>query len=279
MYWEDGMEQLKSLTNRYAADHRCVVAWQTLNPTWDVRVLDKESVSIDMAPLFFGAVHNETMARKMKARMRADLLRVELLSRYGGVWADTSTCPLIGLDSFLTEWIGTDRNGFYAPILTLEAMPRHVFTRVRGSDLPENVTACHHGGKYGGWSRTHGTWFLASRNPHNPLLEEWLKIYHDHLVNEPKPTEPYFLCHCSLTQARRRNSTVDDIWTNTVKRWERLEENGWAKRPCIDKGKHAKKYQDVAWYRDHCALLKKSRQTRVRDYLLSRQYMEDIVQQ
>ena len=69
-------------------------------------------------------------------------------------------------------------------------------------------------GKAGAPFRTSSNWFLASTNPHNPLVDEWLAVYVNHLLTLPDPTTPYFLAHCALTQARMNNQTVDNIWAS-----------------------------------------------------------------
>ena len=59
---------------------------------------------------------------------------------------------------------------------------------------------------------------MASTNPHNSLVDEWLEIYVNHLLTLPDPTTPYFLVHCALTQARVKNETVENIWAATMRR-------------------------------------------------------------
>ena len=78
-------------------------------------------------------------------------------------------------------------------------------------------------GKAGAPFRTSSNWFLASTNPHNPLVDEWLVVYVNHLLTLPDLTMPYFLAHCALTQARMNNQTVDNIWASTMSRTKEAE--------------------------------------------------------
>ena len=121
------LEHLQSLSsdhsNKYSHDARCVEAWLKLNPNWDVRVLDKKAVNAELAPMFFSLMHNETASRRIPPRLQADLLRLELLSRYGGACSDTSCCPFMALDSFIAKWVGNP-GGFFAPSLISYSMTR-----------------------------------------------------------------------------------------------------------------------------------------------------------
>lgn len=271
MYWVKGLEHLRSLssdsTNKYALDARCVEAWIKLNPNWDVRILDQETVNAELAPMFFSLMHNETAARRIPPRLQADLLRVELLSRYGGVWTDTSVCPFIPLDSFIPKWIGNP-DGFFAPRLEL-SLSKSIQS---AQDFPSNVTSCHDfkdTPKIATGFRAMSTWFLASASPHNPLVDEWLKVFHGHLLNSPDPRGPYYLSHCSLTQAIVREPAVESVWANTISYWKRSK----MENPCFDVGGGKR---TIASYWKDCAFVKKQVSTNLQDYVLSPVYMDDI---
>ena len=118
MYWDKGFEHLESLshepTNKYAVDFYCVKAMYDLNPTWDIRFLNERSAEL-LAPIYTSLLKNESLYSQMTPTMKGDTLRLELLSRYGGVYADTSICPREPLDNFIPEWLGTEeKDGFWA---------------------------------------------------------------------------------------------------------------------------------------------------------------------
>jgi hypothetical protein len=89
MYWDRGLEHLKSLSsnpkNKYAADFSCVKAMIKLNPTWNVMVLNEDNAK-EYAPIFSSVVNNKTLYPKLGPTTKGDLLRLELLSRWGGVY-------------------------------------------------------------------------------------------------------------------------------------------------------------------------------------------------
>lgn len=127
MYWHDGEAAAPSLA-RY-----CISSWRIHNPDWEVRVLDSSTTSdyVDIDYLPAGT----------RLQLVADALRLELLDRYGGVWADVSCLCTGPLDDWLVDRLG---RGFFA------------FERP-GPDRPLS------------------NWFLASQ-PGNPLVASWVEM-------------------------------------------------------------------------------------------------------
>lgn len=98
IYWGQGEAQAPELVRR------CIASWREQNPGWEIRVLDATSAAelVDLSDIAPG----------LAFRLKSDALRLRLLARYGGVWADaTSYChrplddwmPLLGgLTGFFT---------------------------------------------------------------------------------------------------------------------------------------------------------------------------------
>lgn len=91
-------------TYRYV--YKCFTYWQRLNPGHDVRLLDDDSAAA-LSPAY-----SALKRRRLPVQLLADVLRLELLSLFGGVWVDTTTCPTKPLDDFLTPLVSA--NGFFA---------------------------------------------------------------------------------------------------------------------------------------------------------------------
>ena len=87
-FWDKGAE------NAHHIVKKCINNWQKLNPTWKINILndnnyldyiDKNEISgINFKDLF--------------PQKKADLIRIILISKYGGVWLDGSTILLEPLD-------------------------------------------------------------------------------------------------------------------------------------------------------------------------------------
>lgn len=138
MFWEQGVEAAPEIVRE------CLAAWPRVNPGWEVRVLDGAAAR-RAAPRFAKLAKRCPLAIPA---MRADLLRLELLVRYGGVWADATTLPRRPLDEWLHDWLRP--SGFFCF--------RHSMERI---------------GQNG---RLAPNWFLASV-PKNPLAVDWFNEY------------------------------------------------------------------------------------------------------
>ena len=138
MFWEQGVETAPEIVRE------CIAAWPRMNPGWEVRVLDGAAAR-RAAPRFAKLAKRCPLATPT---VRSDLLRLELLARYGGVWADATTLPRRPLDEWLHDWLRP--SGFFCF--------RHSMERV---------------GQNG---RLAPSWFLASM-PKNPLTVAWFNDF------------------------------------------------------------------------------------------------------
>lgn len=285
MYWEQGLQHLKSIGNssKYATDFQCIEAMISLNPSWNIRLLDKASILDDgnLAPIYSSIVSNDKLVfdngkARISRPLASDLLRVELLSRYGGVWTDTSVCPFMELDGFVPNLVGQDRNGLYAPFV---GTGLHHASRDELFSSSYDLANCHlkRNSTYNAAnSRSLETFFMAANTPHNPLIDEWLNVLHTHLLDLSLKSFPYFLAHCSLTQARMKSNVAEEVFTSNVGRMKRSqrkyrEDNFFPM--CFDAQSDDK---DIDWYLGHCAALKKQKTDSVRSFILSSRYFEHL---
>ena len=145
MLWHAGEAQAPPLV---AA---CIASWRRLNPGWEVRVLDADSaaalVDLSHMPPDAGLSHH------------ADMLRVELLARKGGVWADATCLCARPLDDWLPARMGAGVFAFTNP-------------------APDRPAA---------------SWFLAAR-PGAPLMVAWARAARDCWTIRGR-TDHYFVLH------------------------------------------------------------------------------------
>ncbi|KAL7477626.1 hypothetical protein ACHAW6_003425 [Cyclotella cf. meneghiniana] len=269
MYWLQGIEHLMSLgnqTGKYQLDSTCVQGMQRLHrpskSKWVIKLLDNNNVA-DYAPKFYSMIKNQSLPY-IQNRLWSDLLRLELLSLYGGIWADTSVCPFVPFDQFIAKYLGTEKDSFYAP----DVHPSMSY--IVGNSLPKDVSTCHLSKNDAIKYRTASTWFMAVSNPHNTLIEEWMRILVHHLTTLPDPNQPYYLSHCSLTQARMYNSTVDNIWRSTLRfKWNTLRKGG-RDDICFDSG-----LLTLDEMKKSCALVKKPNSPNITSFILG-DYLKDL---
>lgn len=193
---------------------RCIESWIKQNPTWEVIIL--ESSNIDKYVTL--DIPEETLANLPLAH-QSDLIRLLLLSKYGGVWCDATTLCNIPLDMWIDEYTesqffmfekpGADRlisNWFIAsqknsPIclklynelksywmknnFTPPNIPQRILNRVLSKILNRS-------------DKTTKYWF-------NPVVTEFLKIY------------PYFVFHYLFERLISVDIESKTIWHSTKK--------------------------------------------------------------
>ncbi|MHC3994933.1 capsular polysaccharide synthesis protein [Thiomicrolovo sp. ZZH C-3] len=134
MYWEQGFE------DAHVVVKNCVRSWQKYNSNWDLRLLDKmnfsEYVCLDLP---------EEKISTLSLAQKSDLIRLKLLEKYGGVWADATTYCFKPLDEWIEE---ASVSGFFA------------------FDRP-------------GPGRLLASWFLISEK-HNILVVQWCQLLTDY---------------------------------------------------------------------------------------------------
>jgi hypothetical protein len=157
----------------------CLASWISLNPTWEVRALTNETLSayIDVEAEFPGI-----RGKWVPPQSFSNLLRLALLERYGGVWADATVWCAQPLDSWLPE---VTPDGFFA-----FANP--------------------------GTDRMISTWFLAAR-PEHPAILQWRETCNDYWIGR-NAWDQYFWTHAMFARAYGHGGALAATWDATPKR-------------------------------------------------------------
>lgn len=87
LFWDAGYEAAPELCRA------CIDSWREHNPGWQVEVLDSNSIA--------DILDRAQFPDEMKPAAFADMLRVHLLARHGGVWADATVLCTRPLDDWL----------------------------------------------------------------------------------------------------------------------------------------------------------------------------------
>lgn len=101
LYWDTGEATAPPVVTA------CIDSWRRLNPGWEVTVLDGDSL----------AARDDIPGKpaEMTVQAYSDLVRLRLLRRYGGVWADATVMCLEPLDHWLPPLAA---GGFFAYLWT-----------------------------------------------------------------------------------------------------------------------------------------------------------------
>ena len=248
LYWDQGMDHLKEIgegrdpkNNKYKTNYACVQAWKILHPAWDVRVLNKTEAK-RIAPKYAHLI-DESNVPICPVKL-SDLLRLEVLTRYGGVYVDTSSCPMRPLDDYIEKLVGDQ--GFYSPMLGLSGwLERSKLKQFVGCDLIASAKGNpssnekHEKHDLASKSRSLSTWFIAAR-PHHILIRKWMWAFYKLLTDLDKSEcankchfsaleesicvcrcIAYFVPHCSFTLQRWYDAQVEAEWIKFRRRVRR----------------------------------------------------------
>ena len=89
-YWEGHQPQIVKT---------CLASWSTFAPDWEITVIDKDTV-------FQYDIDTPSTFEQLGPTARSDVIRLSLLSKYGGLWMDASVLLLHDLDWVLERCDG-----------------------------------------------------------------------------------------------------------------------------------------------------------------------------
>lgn len=172
MLWLQGWPQAPEIVQA------CLRTWRFHNPDYEIRALTRESVGehLDAAAVF------ELAAKKsMSAAALSDVIRLELLTRHGGVWADSTTYCLRPL----SEWLPARMtSGFFA------------FARP-------------------GPDRMLSNWFLAAQ-AESPLVSVWRDFAYAYWAARDR-AGAYYWCHHQFAAGYAADEQFRATWDHTPK--------------------------------------------------------------
>ena len=107
LFWDQGWDQAPELVQH------CARSWENWNPDYNVCKITRKDL-IEQLPEYFsisGRLKNILLHRNITIQALSDILRIRLLNRYGGIWADSTTLCRKPLSNWLPEKM---QNGFFA---------------------------------------------------------------------------------------------------------------------------------------------------------------------
>jgi len=161
-------------------NYNCINQWREINSEYQHILLTNENID-DYIPEYNSILSQTNFQRSFAAK--SDLVRILILCKYGGTWADASVFPLRKLDSILdTTCKDYDFFGFKfkSPILD----------SARGS-------------------RIIASWFLTS-SPNHPIVEKWKEDYTKRFIENENYR--YYEFHDAFTTlAQSNNPCINEL--------------------------------------------------------------------
>jgi hypothetical protein len=156
----------------------CGASWRQHNPDWAIHCLSRDTLGAWLEP---SPGLEAILAKNLPMEALSDVLRIELLSRFGGVWVDSTVYCLRPLDGWIHH-----------------AMPRGFFAFNRPT--PDRMLS---------------TWFLAAeRGSH--VIDAWRQKTFAYW-KERQERDHYFWFHSLFEQVYASDVEFRAIWDATPK--------------------------------------------------------------
>jgi FkbM family methyltransferase len=173
MLWLQGWHEAPEIVRA------CRRSWEALNPGWIVAPLSERRLL--SGPLCGSEFIEAVSGKGLQPEALSDCIRIELLKRYGGVWADATTYCLKPLEDWLPENMQADFFAFANP----------------------------------GPDRMISSWFLVA-TMRSRIVSIWSEAV-ERYWSERTERDQYFWFHSLFTDCYRNNEEFQALWDRTRK--------------------------------------------------------------
>jgi len=198
MFWDQGDVQ----NTTPPLNKMCFEKWPALNPTWNYHLVTGNHGSSAEVSLTSNAEVSLTnlvphltdlfQANPRTVQQRSDMLRLEIMAEYGGVWVDGSLLPILGLDTFAKHLVA--QSGFFVFTYPNTEDP---FFHYNASNDPSDT-----------WI---SSWFMVSK-PQNPLVVAWRDAFKKKWM-DPGHNFTYFEVHETFkAMILEKDPHVIEVW-------------------------------------------------------------------
>jgi hypothetical protein len=180
----------------------CVDSWVKHNAEWDVIVLDAKSV---MNYIGDEDLHSNIDLSSLSLAHQADIYRLLLLRKYGGVWADATTYCMLPLDSWLGQYTETGFFAFSNPGPDRLISNWFLWSEQSGYQICKLIEDVE---EY---------WVSSRRNRFryytiDRILNIYPRIWFSKFVKDKLRKMPYFWFHYLFSERYRKDSDFRELW-------------------------------------------------------------------
>jgi len=208
IYWHQGMPGAPFVVRK------CVDSWIEQNPAWDVVVLDRRNLGGHLALDF-----PEGRFAKLPLEKQSNLIRLQLLSDHGGVWADATSLCMSPLDTWIDAHIASGFFAFSNPGPD-RIMANWFLASEKGNPLVARLRDRYAAFFMEHDFRTDGWFGRKVRKRLKKLLnrsEKTTKYWFSPLVTKVLRVYPYYVFHYLFERLISEDPASQRIWNETRK--------------------------------------------------------------
>ncbi len=208
IYWQQGEDNAPEIVKR------CVASWRIRNPGWSIRVLDAGSVQgpAGLSQEWF------TGRTDISLQFLSDMIRVALLSRHGGVWADASVFCSQPLDDWLPQRMPS---GFFAfaGIRRGRMIGSPFMAAEQGNIIPSRLLSklleMFQDRRFTGNGTWYGRILRTALKPPLEITPNTTRIWFSQMFTDVLKLYPYFTLHYMFNKLALEDPEFADIWSKT----------------------------------------------------------------
>jgi len=210
--WLQGLDQAPDVIKK------CYASWEKHNADWEIVLLDKHNLEEHIRIQEIVGKNREYISRQALA----DVARINLLARYGGVWVDSTCFCCMPLDEWLNKY--TD-SGFFAFDRPRKNKPLSSWFMASSANCYLTSRFCKEVNTY--WSRncfSNQKLFLKLENKRvvKLLLGKALdrkpslaRLWFSFVVSKILKVYPYHWFHYLFAEVLRKDKLCRKVWSET----------------------------------------------------------------
>jgi len=196
---------LQGLVDAPLVVRKCYSSWLRHNPGWEVIFLDENNIG-DFIPLPDISVTQQALS---------DILRINLLARYGGVWVDATVFCTKPLDEWLYQHMAS---GFFA--FERPGPDRMISSWFIATEKYNYITQTYNNKVESYWSQNPG--LVSIENSRWKFLQKYLdkrgpQVWFSSFVTKVLKVYPYFWFHYLFENIYLKDKEFQHLWDTTPK--------------------------------------------------------------
>lgn len=206
--WFQGLDNAPFLVRK------CIDSWLELNVGWEIVILTDENLSDYIVPDLPAEVYRELPATK-----QSNLIRLQLLAKYGGVWADATTMCMAPLDEWIDDYASSGFFAFNRPGVD-RVMANWFIASIQNGPIVSKLREIYRS------FYTDNSFDIVSKRQRRIIQrlesilnrsEKTTRFWLSPIVTKIFKVYPFYIFHYMFERLVARDSECKTIWKNTQK--------------------------------------------------------------